>query len=745
MAFTVSQTRELLTVRTPEVELGFSCDDGGLRVLRHGGGPNLAGHGEPRPSVDICVGGKGWLAERVFVRYLSYTVEERDGAVEVVVVIGIGALKVFDRYRVTGSLITRRVSVENVGEDEVQLCGVRMMLPWLRVGPPESCCFDAPGNSVRPRVPLAVAADQRPGVLPRRFFAPGLRQQRALEPAPTIAAGLMALHDAGGDGALLCWYHSAVEPALPQVEGNGQAVTLSHVVEVAEWLRAEVGISADAQYILLLDMPWSQALEAFQRTWALAGGALPPDAPPAAPWVRDAAIYEVHPARFGGFAGLADALPGLTALGVNTLCLLPIWDYGAPDGRPWDGNWQAGNPYAVADFGRLAAGLGGPADLRRLVQAAHARGIRVLLDLPLAGVAPGAGYLADHPEWFCQDEHGQPARAPGADTVVAFDWANPGLRDHFAGWALGLLRDYELDGFRVIPPRAPLPNWARGLPYHASASTLGYLSLIERLRHAIRQERPWAAILGALGGPACAQRQDFAVDELPHHMFFHLALNRVTPAELGDWLTDHWGALPPGTVRACFTESHHTRLLNPIADGMRGSRISRMLLAGMVLCGFVPLIWSGQEEGEEAFIAALLGARARSPALRHGAVRCNAAPCDSPQVFSVLRTHGEDAVLGLLNVGPHRHTVTLALPLHELALPDGDYQIVDLLRGQRWCEGGRHAWARDELHALRLTLEPFGAYGLALHPAASEVEGSAQGRAAPSLKNPPPTATVVER
>ena len=111
-------------------------------------------------------------------------------------------------------------------------------------------------------------------------------------------------------------------------------------------------------------------------------------------------------------------------------------------------------------------------------------------------------------------------------------------------------------------------------------------------------------------------------------MFIHMALDRVLPAELGEWLEDHARALPAGAVRACFVESHHTRLTNPLADGLRGSRISRMLLAGMVLCGFVPLIRSGQEQDERPFLERLLRARAASPALRYGTPRYNA--CRAP-------------------------------------------------------------------------------------------------------------------
>ena len=308
MPFTTkNQSQRIVSVRTPQIELEFSMDDGGLRSLRRVGGPNVIGYGDPRPSIDVRLGVAGeWLAERVFVRYLKHTVEEHEGGVDLVIVIGIGPLMVYDRYHITGTLIARRLSAENVGEDEVRLHAVRLSLPWACVGTPELCRFEAPGNNVRPRVPLQVAAAQRRGVLPRRFFAPGLREGRALEPAPTQGPGLMALYDPETDETLLCWYYSPVEAALPQVEGNDVAVTLTHQIELADWLVSEVALSGGTQYILLLREPWPAALAAFQRTWPLCG--LRRLERPAA-WVLDAAIYEAHSAQYGGFLGLAARCP----------------------------------------------------------------------------------------------------------------------------------------------------------------------------------------------------------------------------------------------------------------------------------------------------------------------------------------------------------------------------------------------------------------------------------------------------
>ncbi|KPV49689.1 hypothetical protein SE17_31190, partial [Kouleothrix aurantiaca] len=103
--FTTRQQRDSVTITTPELELAFSPEDGGLRELRRAGGANTIGFGSPTPVVDVELNERGWLASQSFVRYLRHSVDNSGDGVELTITIGIGPLIVRDSYRITGTLL----------------------------------------------------------------------------------------------------------------------------------------------------------------------------------------------------------------------------------------------------------------------------------------------------------------------------------------------------------------------------------------------------------------------------------------------------------------------------------------------------------------------------------------------------------------------------------------------------------------------------------------------------------------
>ncbi|HEY7293153.1 MAG TPA: maltose alpha-D-glucosyltransferase [Vicinamibacterales bacterium] len=107
-------------------------------------------------------------------------------------------------------------------------------------------------------------------------------------------------------------------------------------------------------------------------------------------WYRDAIIYQLHVKTFadangdglGDFDGLIERLPYLSRLGVTCVWLLPFYVSPLRD----DG-------YDVAHYERVDPRYGSLKSFSRFVDAAHAAGIRVIVDLVL-------NHTSDQHPWF---------------------------------------------------------------------------------------------------------------------------------------------------------------------------------------------------------------------------------------------------------------------------------------------------------------------------------------------------------
>ena len=148
----------------------------------------------------------------------------------------------------------------------------------------------------------------------------------------------------------------------------------------------------------------------------------PPPASVTAPWWRGAVVYQVYPRSFqdsdgdgiGDLAGIAARLDHLVDLGVDALWLSPIHpsplaDYG----------------YDVSDYLGIDPAYGTLADFDALVDAVHARGLRILMDLVPCHTS------IQHP-WF-RDRPDRYVWAPGRDGGPPNNW-----RSAFGGpaWSL---------------------------------------------------------------------------------------------------------------------------------------------------------------------------------------------------------------------------------------------------------------------------------------------------------------------
>lgn len=169
------------------------------------------------------------------------------------------------------------------------------------------------------------------------------------------------------------------------------------------------------------------------------------------PW-EEAIIYELHIGAFtpeGTFIAAIGKLDHLVELGVTAIQLMPVSDF--PGQRNW--GYDGVLPYAPdASYGR-------PDDLKALVDAAHARGLMVLLDVVYNHFGPEGAYLhAIAPQTFT-DRHKTPWGA--AINTDASD-AGP-VRDYFIHNALYWIEEFHLDGLRLDAVHAILDDGPKHL------------------------------------------------------------------------------------------------------------------------------------------------------------------------------------------------------------------------------------------------------------------------------------------
>lgn len=155
------------------------------------------------------------------------------------------------------------------------------------------------------------------------------------------------------------------------------------------------------------------------------------------PW-EDAVIYELHLGTFsptGDFAGLEARLDYLVELGVTALEIMPVADF--PGRRNW--GYDGVLPFAPdSAYGR-------PEDFKRLVAAAHARGLMVFLDVVYNHFGPEGNYLHAYAPDFFNPRHHTPWGA-----AINFDGPKAHIvRDFFVHNALYWLEEYHLDGLRL--------------------------------------------------------------------------------------------------------------------------------------------------------------------------------------------------------------------------------------------------------------------------------------------------------
>lgn len=173
--------------------------------------------------------------------------------------------------------------------------------------------------------------------------------------------------------------------------------------------------------------------------------------PPAFPWtdqgyktpeLDDLVVYELQVEQFNDtFDGVIDRLPYLQSLGVNCLELMPATT------PKIEYDWN----YGVENYFAPCARFGGPVAMKRLVDACHAAGMAVILDVVYQHVDPAFTYHLVYDD--LNRATGTPKIASpmiGSDGMFGpqVDFSKTFAQDYFAELNRYWLAQFHLDGFR---------------------------------------------------------------------------------------------------------------------------------------------------------------------------------------------------------------------------------------------------------------------------------------------------------
>ena len=171
--------------------------------------------------------------------------------------------------------------------------------------------------------------------------------------------------------------------------------------------------------------------------------------------LRNMTLYSIFVRNHGGtFRAVEKDVPRIRALGADMIWLLPIHPIGRAQRKG-----TLGSPYAIADYRQVNPEYGTLEDFRRLADAVHAQGMKLMIDVVYNHTSPDSWLAQNHPEWFYHRPDGSFGNRVGDWTdIIDLDYSQRALWDYqietLCMWA------EIVDGFRCdVAPLVPLAFW----------------------------------------------------------------------------------------------------------------------------------------------------------------------------------------------------------------------------------------------------------------------------------------------
>jgi glycosidase len=289
-------------------------------------------------------------------------------------------------------------------------------------------------------------------------------------------------------------------------------------------------------------------------------------------WAKDDIIYEVNIRQYtpeGTFKAFQSHLPRLKEMGVRILWLMPITPISEKLKKGTLGSY-----YACSSYTKINPEFGTEQDFSNLVRAAHALGLKVIIDWVANHTGRGHEWMELHPEWFTRNDKGEFTERNGWEDVVDLNYGNAEMRNAIIGAMQFWVRDFKIDGFRCdMAHLVPLDFWIEARSAVDTIKPLYWLAECEEVSYhrVFDTSYAWALM----------------------HASEKLAKGEVGIHEVYNVL-HVYSQYPAGATKLLFTSNHDENSWNGTEYEKYGAAAKAWAVFTHTWKG-IPLIYSGQE------------------------------------------------------------------------------------------------------------------------------------------------------
>lgn len=376
-------------------------------------------------------------------------------------------------------------------------------------------------------------------------------------------------------------------------------------------------------------------------------------------WIMQGNIYEVNIRQYtpeGTLNAFAKHLDRLKAMGVETIWFMPINPISKVDRKG-----SLGSYYAVSDYTSINPEFGTLEDFKKVVQAIHDRGMKVIIDWVPNHTGADHRWLKQHPDFYVKDSLGEAA--------VAFDWAdvrqlnfeNKVMQDSMIAAMKFWVKDTNIDGFRCdVAWNIAAPFWKKSIPQ------------LKKMKNVFMLAEGDSTYLAKSGFDAV----------YPWHMF--KMMEKIAKGErpafgLDSINKENETRYPKNTIQMYFTSNHDENSWNHADFGTFPNEVhAPFAVFTQTMKNSVPLIYSGQEEPvlraikffdkdpmefknlqRENFYKTLLNLRKRNIALSANASFKKVQVGDEKVIYAYTREKENKKILVILNLSENEQVIKI--------------------------------------------------------------------------------------